>query len=150
VPVPMARRLVLIPVLPRVTVSDAENFFASVWSASALRMDLGKNHAAPGTDGPNEEFAPTHGVPPARDVVSGYINPRRVHRTECFFRHSNCLRNSASCWRISASSWRSCETSFSKRDTRSSLAAAGLEVASVAGEGASATPPVGSPENKWM
>src|ERR1700739_869115 len=43
----MARRLVLMPVLPSVTMSEAENFWPRVCSASALRMDLGNNQAAP-------------------------------------------------------------------------------------------------------
>src|ERR1017187_10613242 len=38
VPVPMARRLVLMPVLPRVTVSAAENFAGSGWDARAARI----------------------------------------------------------------------------------------------------------------
>src|SRR4051794_3225352 len=43
----MARRLVLMPVLPSVTVSEAENFWPSVCSANALRMDLDESQAAP-------------------------------------------------------------------------------------------------------
>src|ERR1700690_186206 len=43
----MARRLVLMPVLPRVTVSEAENLAGSVCSARALRMDLELSQAAP-------------------------------------------------------------------------------------------------------
>src|ERR1700758_2199356 len=43
----MARRLVLMPVEPSMTVSEAANFWPRVCSASALRMALGKNQAAP-------------------------------------------------------------------------------------------------------
>jgi len=43
----MARRLVLMPVRPRVTVSEAENFAERVCSAMALRMDLELSQAAP-------------------------------------------------------------------------------------------------------
>src|ERR1700730_10443124 len=43
----MARRLVLIPVLPRLTVSEAVNFVERVCSASAFRMDLELSQAAP-------------------------------------------------------------------------------------------------------
>src|SRR5579859_3912849 len=43
----MARRLVLMPVLPRVTVSEAENFEARVCWARALRIDFELSQAAP-------------------------------------------------------------------------------------------------------
>src|ERR1022692_3001474 len=43
----MARRLALIPALPRLTVSEAENFVERVCSASAFRMDLELSQAAP-------------------------------------------------------------------------------------------------------
>src|ERR1022692_1856659 len=52
VPVPMARRLVLMPVLPRATVSAAENFAGSGWDARAARRFFevsffAVNHVAP-------------------------------------------------------------------------------------------------------
>src|ERR1700723_3846679 len=43
----MARRLVLMPVLPSVTVSEAANFAGSGWAAIASRMALDESHAAP-------------------------------------------------------------------------------------------------------
>src|SRR6266851_3343127 len=47
VPVPMARRLVWMPVWPRVTVSEAENLVGRVVLARAVRMVLDESQAAP-------------------------------------------------------------------------------------------------------
>src|ERR1700693_4966515 len=47
VPVPMASRLVLMPVLPSVTVSEAENFDGKGWVARAVNRSLRVSQAAP-------------------------------------------------------------------------------------------------------
>jgi hypothetical protein len=43
----MASRLVLIPVLPRVTVSEAENFDEEAWVARAASKSFELSQAAP-------------------------------------------------------------------------------------------------------
>src|SRR5215472_285813 len=95
VPVPMARRLVLMPVLPSVTVSEAANFFGSVWSVIACRMDLRTNHAAPAAVTDRTRNWRRCMRPPGRWLVM------RLHQGDGTY-----FDLSASAWRCCRHGWR--------------------------------------------
>src|SRR5580692_4987909 len=80
----MARRLVLMSVLPRVMVSEAKNLAGSVCSAMALRVDLEVSQAAPRPEAERTRNSRRRMGDPPDDVgasIKGYTNsgdPRKV------------------------------------------------------------------------
>src|ERR1700741_4646995 len=80
----MARRLVLMPVLPRVTESEAENFAGRVWLARALRIELELSQAAPRPDAERTRNSRRRMRPPKNRSASFQATPGRLGVERCW------------------------------------------------------------------
>src|SRR5580700_6994094 len=110
----MASRLVLMPVLPSVTVSEAEKFDDKGWVARAVSRSLQESQAAPTPDAER--------IRNSRRCIHASCGRKHFSTIHRFGDYSNCFRNADSCCCISESSLLSSATSFSRLAMRSSAA----------------------------
>ena len=82
-PVPIASRLVLMPVRPSVTVSKALNFAGSVCSAMALKMDFDESQAPAAAVAERiRNSLTTHASSSELGLIRGYTEFARIGKVE--------------------------------------------------------------------